>query len=58
MIEQLWWAPGIQPGSTHHTSSLEPLPPSPSPQYKKDINKLEQLQQRAPRTLRAGALAL
>ena len=21
MIERLWWAPGIQPGSTHHRSS-------------------------------------
>ena len=22
MIDQLWWAPGIQPGSTHHTRLL------------------------------------
>lgn len=39
-------------------SSLEPPPPSPSLQYKKVINKLEQFQQRASRTLRAETLAL
>ena len=23
MIERLWWAPGIQPGSTHHNRKRE-----------------------------------
>ena len=23
-MERLWWAPGIQPGSTHHTGVKEP----------------------------------
>ena len=23
MIERLWWAPGIQPGSTHHKENIK-----------------------------------
>ena len=32
MIERLWWAPGVQPGSTHHTW-LSPFPHVPATLY-------------------------